>query len=108
MSWFRRHSRKALIVICAICTSIVGTLHQFRFRSPEDSRLYVEEKFAPLQKGEFYVQDCIARFGTRAAQRADLVYLAIDGASIALDQNPAEIEASPALRLMKEGGWPWP
>ncbi len=65
-------------------------------------------RFRPLQRTEFYTQDCIARFyGKRAPIAPELVYLAIDHDSISLDQfEPAEIGRSPALTLMKQG-WPW-
>ncbi|MGB8354967.1 MAG: adenylate/guanylate cyclase domain-containing protein, partial [Chthoniobacteraceae bacterium] len=47
-------------------------------------------------------------FGRRAKLRPELVYLAIDRDSIQLDQfDDTEIQASPALSLMKQG-WPWP
>ena len=47
------------------------------------------------------------QFSRRSPQRPELVYLAIDNASTQLDGFfPDEIEASPALRLMKEP-FPW-
>lgn len=94
MSWFRSRSRKAPIFICLACTALVAGLYYFQFQ--------------PLQKAEFYTQDCLARsFGKRAKPDPRLVYLAIDRDSIQLDQfDPAEVEAAPALRLMKQG-WPW-
>ena len=64
--------------------------------------------FKPLNAAEYYMQDALARyFGRRAKIHPELVYLAIDRDSITLDQfAPEEVEASPALQLMKKG-WPW-
>ena len=94
MSRFRRHSRKVLIAICAVCTGLVATLH---LACP------------PLRRVETSAQDQLMRiqFSRRSPQRPELVYLAIDNASTQLDGFfPDEIEASPALRLMREP-FPW-
>jgi len=64
--------------------------------------------FLPLRNAEFSVEDWVLRFGRTAAVSPELVFLAIDQASIRLDQIELdEIEASPALRLMVQG-FPWP
>lgn len=115
MSRVRSHSRKAPIVICVVCTLIVAAQYFFEswtgYTELPVNQMLIErlKNFRPLGSAEFYMQDAIARFfGRRSKQRPEIVYLAIDRDSIQLDQfDPAEIEASPALTLMKQG-WPWP
>ena len=110
MSWFRRHNRKAPIIICLVCTALVaGQYFAEDVVQSIRSNRHQTALDLPLHGAEFYTQDAIARyFGRRAKLRPDLVYLAIDRDSVQLDQfEPAEIEASPALSLMKQG-WPWP
>lgn len=64
--------------------------------------------FRPLLNTEWYLRDLLAVTGRKAAPDPRLVYLSIDPASIQLDQLfPDEIDASPALRKMREG-WQWP
>ena len=91
---FRRYTRKPLSAICAICTALVLGFHAVQFQ--------------PLQKAQFFAEDTLLRFfGGTAAANPDLVFLAIDHASMRLDQfDPAEIDASPALQLMAHE-WPW-
>lgn len=61
----------------------------------------------PLDLVETSLQDKVVRHGMKTATPEDFVFLAVDEASLNLDQlEPEEIEASPALRLMSEG-FPW-
>lgn len=63
--------------------------------------------FDPLRKAETYTRDLRQCIGRKAAIQPDLVFLALDKSSVQLDTLfPEEIEASPALRLMK-AGFPW-
>jgi adenylate cyclase len=63
--------------------------------------------FDPLRKAEAYSQDLRHCWGRKAALDPRLVFLAIDKASVQLDSLfPDEIEASPALKMMK-AGYPW-
>lgn len=58
--------------------------------------------------GELNIRDNLAWHGKKAPIDDDLVYLAVDNASIVLDHLWEEdFEASEALRLMKSG-WPYP
>ena len=114
MSLFRRHSRKAPIIICVICSAVVAGQYFVEHKIDEirvprlEFLLSPLRSFKPLQSGEFYTEDAITRYlGKKANTSPELVYLAIDHQSIELDQfSPAEISASPALTLMKKG-WPW-
>lgn len=111
MSRFRRTSRKAPIFICAVCTALVAGQY-FAGQVVDSIQISFLRRlsgFKPLESAEFYTQDSLARyFGKRAKPDPELVYLCIDHNSVVLDQfDPAEIEASPALRLMKRD-WPWP
>ncbi|MGB8352815.1 MAG: CHASE2 domain-containing protein, partial [Chthoniobacteraceae bacterium] len=93
MSWLRRYNRKAPIIICIVFTALVAGLYSIHWN--------------PLLRGEFYIQNVLTQFGRRAKLRPDLVYLAIDRDSVQLDQfDQTEIDASPALSLMKQG-WPF-
>ncbi len=90
---FRRYSRKALIAICVVCTVFVTVLQ------------FVYPHFRNL---ELAAEDFLLRIGKPSPVSPELVYLAIDQASCKLDHiSLAEIEASPALKLM-ERGFPWP
>ena len=90
---FRRYSRKALVAICVVCTVVVVVLQKI---------------FTPLWKLELTAEDLLSRFCKPAPLNQELVFLAIDQASTRLDHiELAEIEASPALKLM-EGGFPYP
>jgi adenylate cyclase len=108
MSAPRRHSRTPLIAICTLCTLIVGAIYHFESKGLVIFR-HELKRMVPLEAGELRLQDFMMRMSLarRAAPRPDLVYLAIDSPSIQLDVDDAEIAASPALRLMKESGWPW-
>ena len=82
-------------VICAACTALVLGLHALQFQ--------------PLENAQHFAEDSLLRFfGRLAPASPELVFLAIDHASTSLDQfDPAEVEASPALRSMAKE-WPWP
>lgn len=63
--------------------------------------------FVPWQHLEFTVQDFIIRNGTKSPQNPQIVYLAIDYSSVALELDTDDLAASPALMAMKNSGWPW-
>lgn len=89
----RRKHLMALTVICAVCTGMVVLLHL--------------TGFYPLTLAELALRDTLLRYGKKSPTRPELVYLAIDQASLTLDEVlPAEIVASPVLAKMKNG-WPW-
>jgi adenylate cyclase len=91
-SVFRRYSRKTLAAICLACTALVLVMHAI---------------FQPLRNAELSAEDLVLRLGRPAPVSSELVFLAIDQASADLSQfDPAEIEASPGLRLMKHS-FPW-
>ena len=61
----------------------------------------------PLELAENALQDAVVRHGLKTAAPDDLVLLALDESSLDLTQlDPAEIAASPALRLMAQP-FPW-
>jgi adenylate cyclase len=87
----RRLASTALIVFVA--TVLVAILHL----------LY----FDPLRRAEHYARDYFAITGRKAPVQPQLVFLAIDKASVQLDQLfPDEIAASRGLELMEQG-FPW-
>jgi adenylate cyclase len=95
MNFLNRHRRVFLAAVCALCTALVMAAWWLGFE--------------PLVRLEFAARDFLTRHGKKSAANPDLVFLAIDQASVSLDGAfPEEIEASPALRTMKENGWPWP
>ena len=62
---------------------------------------------APLELAENALQDTIVRHGLKNPTPGNLVFLALDEASLDLTQlEPEEIEASPVLTLMR-AGFPW-
>ena len=70
---FRRYTRKPLSTICAICTALVLGFHAVQFQ--------------PLEKAQLFAEDTLLRFfGRPAAASPELVFLAIDHASLTLDQ----------------------
>lgn len=92
-----RHRLSILALICTLCGLILGIL---RFTG-----------FAPLLDLEFYGEDSVVRspLSKRSDKRQDLVFVAIDQASMSPDEfqfRPEDIAESPTLRLMAE--WPWP
>jgi adenylate cyclase len=63
--------------------------------------------FDPLRKAQTYAADLRECWGRKAPLDTRLVFLAMDKDSVQLDSLfPEEVEASPALALMK-GGFPW-
>jgi adenylate cyclase len=95
MSLLTRHRRTLPVIVCIVCTAVVAAAFWFGFE--------------PLRRLEFGARDFLARHGKKPPARPDLVFLAIDQASVSLDgASPEEIEASPALQAMKRDGWPWP
>jgi adenylate cyclase len=57
---------------------------------------------------EFSARDFLTRHGRKSPTRPELVFLAIDTATVALDEPfEDEIAASPALRAMDKDGYPW-
>ncbi len=84
---------RGIILTAAVTTIIVALLHGFYFD--------------PLRKAETYTRDFRQCWGRKAAVDSRLVFLAIDKSSVQLDSLfPDEIEASPALQMMK-AGFPW-
>lgn len=116
LSWFRRHSRKAPIVICAVCTAAV--VFQYFAEDKIDDIVVprVEfilshlRSFKPLRGGEYYTEDAIATYLGRKAKRSpELVYLAIDNYSVQFNEDDIRgRDPSPVYGLMMQGGWPWP
>ncbi len=91
----RRQHRRSLAIAVLLCTSIVMLLHALGF-------FY-------LLRFDFQWQDIVARYGRRAPADPRLVFLAIDQPTVTLDALfESEIAESPALKLMKERGFPWP
>jgi adenylate cyclase len=63
--------------------------------------------FDPLRKAQTYAADLRECWGRKAPLDSRLVFLAIDKDSVQLDSLfPEEVDASPALKLMKTG-FPW-
>ncbi len=98
-SWRQVLSRSAkrpgtLLLICAVWTAIFAIL-----AGPVS--------LAPLELAELSLQDAVVRHGLKNATPENLVFLAVDEASLDLSQlEPEEITASPALTLMAEE-FPW-
>ncbi len=93
MSKLKRQQYRSLSIACAVCTGLVLLLHLF---SPR----YIDE--------EFKLRDTLARFGKRSPASPEIVFLAIDNASVTLDMLfDDEIAQSPALQKMR-GGYPFP
>ena len=85
--------RRALTLICALWTLGIAGLYLFSARYR-----YLEWK----------ARDQLARFGKRAELHPQIIFLAIDNASITLDLlMEDERKQSPALSLM-QGGFPYP
>jgi adenylate cyclase len=107
VSRFRHLSRKPMIAICGICATVVAVLHLLEFATLPNFKPLMASK--PLQESQIAADDFLQRsIGRRAKVDPDLVFLAIDTASIRLDQfDEEEIAASPALQMMKQE-WPWP
>lgn len=84
-----------MVAICAACTAAVLGLHQIGC--------------VPFEMAELALRDMVMRFAHRATPDTQLVYLAIDDASINIGANAfsGDLAASPALQKMATG-WPWP
>ncbi len=94
MNFLNRHRRAFLIAVCAICTGIVAAAYW--------------RNFMPLVRMEGRTRDHLTQLAQRSPTRPDLIFLAIDAVTISLeDAFPDEVAESPALRSMKESGWPW-
>lgn len=88
----RTRLRDTALVTAAVSAAII-VLHWFHFD--------------PLQRAEFYSRDLRAVLGRKATLDQRLAFVAIDKASVQLDQIfPDEVEASPALKMMSQG-FPW-
>ncbi len=91
------HSRRRRILpiaVCAACTALVLAAYWLGFE--------------PLMRLEYNAQDFQTWHGRLSPLRPELVFLAIDQASVSLSDAFAEdIEASPALQIMKRDGYPW-
>jgi adenylate cyclase len=116
VSRFRHLSRKPLIAICGFFTLVVALLQWLEFRPLLDSQLAAEDSLqrvfdrpAAKEGSERSIDDHLQRyFGRAAVVDPDLVYLAIDQASIRLDQfGEEDFAASPELQMMRQE-WPWP
>ena len=100
MNFLNRHRRAFLIAVCVACTGIVAAAYWLNFMS--------RFNFRSLLRMEGRARDYLTQHGRRSPARPELVFLAIDGATTTLDDVfPEEIAESPALRSMKESGWPW-
>jgi adenylate cyclase len=94
VNYLSRHRRAFLAVVCVLCTGIIAGAYWINFE--------------PLVRMEFSARDFLARHGRKSPTRPELVFLAIDTATIALDEPfPEEIADSPALRAMDADGYPW-
>ncbi len=84
---------RSILLASAGASLILGALHGIYFD--------------PLRKAETYTRDLRQCWGRKAERDPQLVFLAIDKNSVQLDTLfPDEVEASPALKLMK-AGFPW-
>ena len=94
MSIQNRHRRALLAAVCVLCTGLVALAHWVHFE--------------PLVRLEFSARDFLARHGRKSPLNNNLVFLAVDRATVTLEGAFGdEIEASPALTAMKKSGWPW-
>ena len=87
------HQRKVIAAICAACAGIVLVLHF---------------NFVPFQQAELSVRDSIVRQLQRSRVDPQLVFLAIDNATMNVSDNvfADDLTASPALQKMAQK-WPW-
>ncbi len=98
-SWREALSKSAkrpgtLLLICALLTAVL-------------SLLAGPVALAPLELTELSLQDAIVRHGIKNATPDNMVFLAVDEASLDLSQlEPEEIESSPPLKLMAQE-FPW-
>src|SRR5438067_9263141 len=86
-----QHSHRAAIALaCGLCALLVLALHL---------------RFVPYQQLEMIARDALVRFARRAQPDPQLVYLAIDDASVNIGAN-AFSDDPPAIQKMG-GAWPW-
>ena len=71
MNFLSRHRRAFLVVVCVVCTGIIAAAHWTNFE--------------PLVRMESSARDFLTRHGERSPTRPELVYLAIDAATVSLD-----------------------
>lgn len=111
-----RRLRLALTAVCVGCTSLFLALYCLTARFSERAYSNGSRAAQTLHRISLWyygaldgpVRDQLAVHGRKATLHPDLVFLAIDNASIDLDHLwEEEIESSPALRLMR-GGFPYP
>jgi len=107
VSRFRHLSRKPLIAICGLCAAAVAVVHLLEYVNLRKDTPLMPSK--PLMESQIAAEDFLQRsVGRRAKVDPDLVFLAIDTASVRLDQfREEDLAASPALQMMKQE-WPWP
>ena len=93
MSKLKHQHYRSLTIACVACTGLVLLLHLFSSR-------YADE--------ELKRRDALARFGKKCPADPDIIFLAIDDASVTLDMLfDDEIDQSPALQKMR-AGYPYP
>jgi len=102
-----RYRKTLLGAICAICTLVSILLYLGATSGPIGS-LQLDPMdwgiFVLFKKMEYQLQDWQIREGRSSKRNPDLVYLAVDEASITLSAlGDDEIAASPTLKLMHEG-----
>ncbi len=90
----RRQHRRSLLLACSACTLLVALLHHF------------SGNYRDLA---WKVRDQLAVSGKRSPASPEVIFLAIDNASVTLDLTMKDdvVTASPALQLMRQG-FPYP
>jgi adenylate cyclase len=89
----KRIQLRALAITCAVCTGALLLLMSFSTR---------------YRNLEWATRDSLSRHGKRSTARPEVVFLAIDNATVTLDLLLGdEIERSPALQKM-QAGFPFP
>ncbi|WP_264488175.1 CHASE2 domain-containing protein [Luteolibacter arcticus] len=107
ISRFKRLSRKPLIAICGFCAAAVAVVHLLEYVNLRKDTPLMPSK--PLMESQLAAEDFLQRsVGRRAKVDPELVFLAMDTASVRLDHfREEDIAASPALQMMQQE-WPWP
>ena len=91
MNLLSQHRRTVLAAVCIICTGLVAAMHWTGFEL--------------MLRMEFGARDFLTRHARKSPTHPDIVFLAIDQPTVSLDGAFAEeIEASPALQVMKRDG----
>lgn len=112
MAIFHKKRKRAVALICGLCLLpfvLADLLSIFTPKSVHSSPYVLPLRmFNDLAKKlDSFSRDTLASYGKKAEPHPDLVYLAIDNSSIALQSAwPEDIEASKPLQLMQQG-WPW-